>query len=121
MKQVLLQKMLLRVFVRCVEVLNLSSRKRSDKINSVINVRFVVPRIILAPNGQGNIVKRTESRAWYEKMIGWKFLPWRNILRTGITDRTRRAFVLALWLIVAMLLPACSPASSKTAGTVSDP
>ena len=54
-------------------------------------------------------------------MIGWKFLPWRNILRTGITDRTRRAFVLALWLIVAMLLPACSPASSKTAGTVSDP
>jgi hypothetical protein len=54
-------------------------------------------------------------------MIGWKFLPWRNILRTGVTDRTRRAFVLALWLIVAVLLPACSPASSTTTGKVSDP
>lgn len=42
-------------------------------------------------------------------------------MRTVVTDRTRRAFVLALWLIVAMLLPACSPASSKTASTVSDP
>jgi hypothetical protein len=54
-------------------------------------------------------------------MIGWKIIPWRNILVTRVADRTRGAFVLALWLIVALLLPACSPASSKTTGTVSDP
>src|SRR5580765_6584740 len=98
MNQVPLQRMLFLGFVRCVEVLNLLNNKRSDKINSVINVRFVVPRIILVPNGQGNIGKRTESRAWYEIMIGWKIIPWRNILVTRIAGRTRGAFVLALWL-----------------------
>jgi hypothetical protein len=60
------------MFARYVEVLNSLSRKRSDKINSVINVRSVAPRIILAPNGRENIVKRTELRAWYEKMIEGK-------------------------------------------------
>ena len=40
---------------------------------------------------------------------------------TRVAARTRRAFVLILWLIVAVLLPACSPASGKTAGAVSDP
>jgi len=40
---------------------------------------------------------------------------------TGITGRTRGAFVLSLWLMGAVLLPACSPASNKTEGRVSDP
>jgi glycosyl hydrolase family 99 len=54
-------------------------------------------------------------------MIGWEIIPWKNIFVTRVAARTRGAFVLALWLIVAVLLPACSPASGKTTGTVSDP
>jgi len=54
-------------------------------------------------------------------MIGWEIIPWRNIFVTRVAARTRGAFVLTLWLIVGVLLPACSPASGKTAGAVSDP
>ena len=38
-----------------------------------------------------------------------------------VSARTRGAFVLILWLIVAVWLPACSPTLNKTAGKVSDP
>jgi len=113
--------MLFLIFVRFVEVLNSLSKKQRDPINSAINVRFVVARIILAPNGQGNIVKRTESRAWFEKMIGQENIPWRDIFASRVADRIRGAFVLIIWILVVVLLPACSPASSKTAGAVSDP
>lgn len=54
-------------------------------------------------------------------MIGQEPLKWRNIFVSRVAVRTPGAFVLTLWLMAAVLLPACSPASSKTVGAVSDP
>lgn len=54
-------------------------------------------------------------------MIGQEPPKWRNIFVSRVAVRTPGAFVLTLWLMAAVLLPACSPASSKTVGAVSDP
>jgi hypothetical protein len=82
----------------------------------------VAPQTILEPNGAGSIAKKTEWRAWYEPIVGWGIIPWRNIFVTGMAAWTRRVFFLILCLVLVVpSLAACSSPSREAAAAVSDP